>query len=116
DRAAAIVVQRFKAAGLQPAGDGGGWFQVFPVHEARVEKQGTSIGYANGDLFVPLDFLKQVTVRPTDDLPASVSAPVTFRGYCAPADLKNVAGTAVICFNTKRAGLPSAGQRVEAAG
>ena len=40
---------------------------------------------------------------------------LTFRGYCAPKDLADARGKVVVCFNTKRAGLPSAGQRVQAA-
>jgi len=121
DRAADIVVQRFKAAGLKPAGDangpGGGWFQVFPVHESRVESQGTRLGVLLGiDKETPLGFLQQITVRATDRLPAEINAPMTFRGYCGPGDLADVAGKVVVCFNTKRAGLPSAAQRIQGAG
>jgi Zn-dependent M28 family amino/carboxypeptidase len=112
DRAADIVVQRFKAAGLKPAGDNGGWFQVFPVHESRVESAGTSFSI---DKQTPLKFLQQITVRPTDELPATLNSPMTFRGYCGPGDLGDVAGKVVVCFNTKRAGLPSAGQRIQGA-
>ncbi len=115
DRAAAIVVQRFKAAGLKPAGDNGGWFQVFPVHESRVETDGTQIAVWRGDRSaMPLTFLHDVTVRPTDTLATTLDAEMTFRGYCAPKDLEGVRGKVVVCFNTKRAGLTSAGQRVAA--
>jgi hypothetical protein len=114
DRAADIVVARFKAAGLKPAGDNGGWFQTFPVHEVAVGN-GTSIAYARADMAEPLGFLTNVTVRPTDELPATVDAALTFRGYCAPNDLHDAVGKVVVCFNTKRAGLPSAGQRIQAA-
>ncbi|MGZ3375015.1 MAG: M28 family peptidase [Phenylobacterium sp.] len=119
DRAADIVVARFKAAGLQPAGDNGGWFQVFPVHESRVEAEGTWIStFPKGhDVGMPLSFLQQVSVRATDALPSdkAITVALTFRGYCAPADLADVKGKAVLCFNTKRAGLPTAGQRISAA-
>ena len=115
-RAAAIVVARFKAAGLKPAGDKGGWFQVFPVHESRVESAGTSFGILLGiDKETELKFLQQITVRATDRLPAGLNNPMTFRGYCGPGDLTDVAGKVVVCFNTKRAGLPSAGQRIQGA-
>jgi hypothetical protein len=40
---------------------------------------------------------------------------MTFRGYCAPKDLADAKGKVVVCFNTKRAGLTTAGQRVAAA-
>lgn len=116
DRAADIVVQRFKAAGLKPAGDNGGWFQVFKVHESRVEREGTWLKVARAKAFADLKFLKDYTVRPSDQLTADLDAPITFRGYCAPADLAGVEGKVVACFNTKRAGLPSGGQRIAAAG
>jgi Zn-dependent M28 family amino/carboxypeptidase len=112
DRAADLVVARFKAAGLKPAGDNGGWFQSFPVHESRVESPGTSFSV---DKQTPLKFLQQIAVRPTDQLPATLNNPMTFRGYCGPSDLADVAGKVVVCFNTKRAGLPSAGQRLQGA-
>jgi len=116
DRAADIVAARFKAAGLKPAGDHSGWFQTFPVHEVRVETAGTSIAVRRGDnMAEPLGFLQHITVRPTDELPANIDAPLTFRGYCAPSDLTNAKGRVVVCFNTKRAGLTTAGQRIQAA-
>ena len=117
DRAADIVVREFQAAGLKPAGDGGGWFQVFKVHEAKVESEGTSfLAIRPGiDTESRLPFLEQIKVRATDRLPASLDAPMTFRGYCGPADLAEVRGKVVVCFNTKRAGLPSAGQRISGA-
>jgi Zn-dependent M28 family amino/carboxypeptidase len=116
DRAADIVAAKFKAAGLKPAGDNGGWFQVFAVHESRVEKDGTNFAVMLGaESQTPLAFLHDITVRPTDQLPAVLDAPMTFRGYCGPKDLEGARGKVVICFNTKRTGLPSAGQRIQAA-
>ncbi len=114
DRAADIVVQKFKAAGLKPAGDNGGWFQVFPVHEVKVEKAGTEIWLGDRP-GVALRFLQAITVRPTDALAANLSGELTFRGYCAPSDLTDARGKVVVCFNTKHAGLPSTGQRIAAA-
>ncbi|MFL5298086.1 MAG: M28 family peptidase [Phenylobacterium sp.] len=115
-RAADVVVQRFKAAGLQPAGDRGGWFQTFPVHEVRVDKAGTSIRIvpANGPVR-SLAFLHEVSVRANDDLAAAVAGPLTFRGYCGGGDLQDVQGKVVVCFNTKRRGLPSAADRIRVA-
>ena len=115
DRAADIVVRRFQAAGLKPAGDGGGWFQVFKVHESRVEAEGGFLRIRRGTSVSDLNFLKDYTVRPTDQLATDLDAALTFRGYCAAKDLEDVRGKVVACFNTKRAGLPCAGQRVAAA-
>jgi hypothetical protein len=114
DRAADVVVARFKAAGLKPAGDNGGWFQTFPVHEVKVEGVDIYTVLHTADVGQPLKFLQQITVRPTDALPAKVSGDLTFRGYCARSDLADTKGKVVVCFNTKRRGLPTAGQRIEA--
>ncbi len=115
-RAALVVAARFKAAGLKPAGDNGTWFQTFPVHESRVETAGTSFRVLrDGGPALPLVFLQQISVRPTDDLPASVDAPLVFRGYCGGRDVADARGKVVVCFNTKRAGLPSAAARVQSA-
>jgi hypothetical protein len=62
-----------------------------------------------------LRFLHDITVRPTDSLPGSLEGPLTFRGYCAPSDLASAKDKVVMCFNTKRRGLPSSSQRVVAA-
>ena len=122
-RAALVVAARFKAAGLKPAGDHGSWFQTFPAHESRVEKDGTSIEVVREDgSRLKLAFLHDVSVTPSDRLPATLDAPLTFRGYCGPnsvADVENAAdtvrGKVVVCFNTKRKGLPSAADRIKAA-
>jgi Zn-dependent M28 family amino/carboxypeptidase len=115
-RAALIVAARFQAAGLRPAGDNGTWFQTFPVHESRVETAGTSFQVTReGVPPLPLAFLHQISVRPTDQLPASIDAPLTFRGYCAAPDLVEAKGKVVVCFNTKRINLPTSGARVQAA-
>jgi hypothetical protein len=117
DRAADIVAKRFEAAGLKPAGDNGGWFQSFRVHEARVDKVGTAIAVvAPGGARTTLAFLHQVTARAGDNLPAHAAGQLTFRGYCGAADLDDIAGKAVVCFNTKRTGLPSQLDRIFGAG
>ena len=123
DRAADVVAARFKAAGLKPAGDKGGWFQTFPVHESKVETDGTSIEMVREDgTRLKFKFLHDISVRPTDQLPALLDAPLTFRGYCGPdavADVENPEDTSrgkvVVCFNTKRKGLPSAADRIKTA-
>lgn len=110
-RAALVVAARFKAAGLKPAGDNGTYIQTFPVHESRVEMAGASFSVGS----MPLKFLQQISVRATDDLPAALDGALTFRGYCGAKDLEGAKGKVVVCFNTKRTGLPSAAQRVQAA-
>ncbi len=115
-RAALVVAARFKAAGLKAAGDNGTYLQTFAVHESRVEKVGTSFQVARADAApLNLEFLHQITVRATDDLPVALDAPLTFRGYCGAKELADIKGKVVVCFNTRRTDLPSAAQRIQAA-
>jgi len=114
DRAADVVAQRFRAAGLKPAGDNGTYFQTFPVHEVKVESAAFAIVRDSGGT-APLRFLQQISVRPTDVLAPSLVGALTFRGYCRAEDLADVTGKVVICFNTKRTGLSTSAQRLQAA-
>ena len=115
-RAARVVADRFKAAGLTPTGDHGGWFQTVPLHEVRVETNGTEVGVVRGDgSRAPLKFLHEYTVRPTDALAADLDAPLVFRGYCGAKEMGDVRGKAVVCFGARRDGLPSGGERLKAA-
>jgi hypothetical protein len=111
-RAAEYVATRFKAAGLRPAGDGGTYFQTVPMHEVDVEAEGTSfvVQRAGGDL--KLEFLQEITVAASEELPRQGTGALTFRGYCGKDAMKDVAGKIVVCFGTQRAGLPSGGERV----
>lgn len=112
ERAAAYVADRFRRAGLVPAGDNGTWFQRVGLTEVRVEKAGTSFDIVGFDgRSVPLRFLHDVTVRPTDRLPARLEAPLAFRGYCSKEEMKDVRGKIAVCFNTRR----TAGERNSAA-
>ena len=73
DRAAKYVADRFAAAGLKPAGEGGTFFQTLPLQEVRVEKEETSFAVVRNDgTRRELTFLHEVTVRPTWSLPAGV--------------------------------------------
>jgi hypothetical protein len=136
-RAAEVVAKRFAAAGLKPAGDGGTWFQTVPLHEVRVEKAGTSfvierepeatkgglLGKATGFLpgmggpkrVEPLEFLHEISVRATDTLPPEIDGQLVFRGYCEKGALGDVKGKVVVCFDTRRAGMVTGAERVQAA-
>jgi len=114
DRAARLVADRFAKAGLKPAGEHGTWFQEVPLHEVAVTQASFTLVRPDGAQ-APLAFLHQISIRPTEDSPASLDAPLAFRGYCAPADLTDIAGKIAVCFNTKRKGLTTAAQRVAAA-
>jgi hypothetical protein len=136
-RAAEIVAKRFEGAGLKPAGDNGTWFQTVPLHEVKVEKEGTSfvierepesgkgglLGKATGFIpgmggpkrVEPLQFLHEISVRATDTLPAEIDGQLVFRGYCEKGALGDVKGKVVVCFDTRRAGMVTGAERVQAA-
>ena len=111
-RAADYVANRFKAAGLAPAGENGGYFQTVPMHEIAVVPEGTSFALigANG-AETALKFLQQITITPSENLAAKFEAPLTFRGYCGKEAMAEIAGKIVVCFGTQRQGLPTGSAR-----
>jgi hypothetical protein len=115
-RAVDHVAGLFKKAGLKPMGDAGSFRQTVPLHEARVEKAGTSFTIRLPDnTGVPLRFLHDVSIRATGALPARIDAPMVFRGYCGKSDVgADVAGKMVICFGGRREGMPNAAERLAA--
>jgi hypothetical protein len=130
DRAAKYVAERFAAAGLKPAGEKGGWYQTLPLKEVRMEKAGTSFEILSegnaygaptsaGEFVIGakfrLDFLHNITVRPSLSLPSEIDAPLAFRGYCSAQEMGDVKGKVAICFGARRAGMTTGGQRLEAA-
>ncbi|MEP5567697.1 MAG: M28 family peptidase [Halioglobus sp.] len=105
ERAARLVAQRLAAAGLQPLGENGGWFQRIPFEEIAVSD--ATLRGSGGDLV----FLDHFTVRPNTGLPSKLTAPIAYRGYCAPDVLGDVTGKLVICHGTRRSGLTSRAER-----
>lgn len=116
-RAADFVAAQFKAAGLTPAGDHGGWLQSVPLTEVRVEPEGTSVDVIRDQSSnIHFEFLHEITVRATNELPAELDAALAFRGYCSSQELgTNVKGKIAVCFGTRREGLPTAAERITAA-
>lgn len=117
DRAARYVVDRFQKAGLKPAGENGGWLQTLPLKEVRVEKTGTRFDIVrDGGSTASLSFLHSITVRPSIELPATLDAPLSFRGYCSAAEMgADMRGKVAVCFGGRRRGVPSGGERLRAA-
>lgn len=116
-RAAAYVVEQFKTAGLEAAGDDGGWLQKVPLTEVQVESEGTSVSVVREKLpTVRFEFLHEITVRATSALATEVDAPLAFRGYCSSRELgPDMKGKIAVCFGTRRQGLPTAAERIRAA-
>jgi hypothetical protein len=113
ERAARLVADKFRAAGLKPAGENGSWFQRVPMHEIRITHATFSVGKR------PLVFLHDLTISPAPGMPTRIDAPLAYGGYCGAGSLGNVRGKIVICHGTRRAGLPGAADReaaVRAAG
>lgn len=115
DRAAKYVAERFEKAGLKPAGTNGGWFQTLPLKEVRVEKATFEI-VRMGEAPSSLRFLHQMSVRATEELPGSIDAALSFRGYCSAAEMEpDMRGKVAVCFGGRRSGVPNAGDRIRAA-
>ncbi len=113
DRAARLVADRFAAAGLVPMGERGTWFQNVPMDEIRLDRAVVTIGRR------PLRLLYDVFVAPAEAMPATVDAPLAYRGYCAADALGEVRGKLVVCHGTRRRELTTGAQReaaVKAAG
>jgi hypothetical protein len=110
-RAAEYVITRFKSAGLKPAGDDGTYLQKIPMHEVDVVPGGTSFTIEHKNGSQPLGFLQEITLGAAATLPAETEAPLTFRGYCGKDAMSDIDGKIVVCFGTKREGLPSGAER-----
>lgn len=116
-RAADYVAQRFKAAGLKPAGENGGYFQTVPMQEIDLDTNKSSVTLMSGighlaPKRTSLALLKDITVNFAAAPPIDTDGALVFRGYCDRKGMQDVAGKAVICFGTQRAGLPSGAERV----
>jgi hypothetical protein len=111
-RAAEYVANRFKAAGLAPAGENGGYFQTVPMHEIAVVPEGTSftLAGANG-AETAFKFLQQITIAPGDNLAAKFEGALSFRGYCGKEAMADISGKIAVCFGTQREGLPNGAAR-----
>jgi hypothetical protein len=113
DRAAHLVADRFAAAGLVPMGERGTWFQNVPMDEIRLDRATVDVGRRS------LRLLHDFFVAPTESMPATVDAPLAYRGYCAADALGDVRGKLVVCHGTRRSALTTGAQReaaVKAAG
>ena len=78
-RAAAFVVQKFKEAGLQPAGSNG-FYQPVPLHEVRLMKDESSAHVTGPDGPRNLEWLRDISVGAALKMPASVKGNLVFFG------------------------------------
>ena len=106
ERAAQYLAQRFKEAGLLPAGDNDTYFQTVPMHEVRLEADSAiSLIDAAGHLR-NLRLMYEVYPTSFRGAAAPIRASLTVRGACGVDDLKDVAGKIVLCLGGQR-GSPS---------
>jgi hypothetical protein len=88
EKAGDYIADRFKAAGLEPGGEKGSWFQGFELmtgltvgesNRLRIEANGQSVTFALGDTYFPLSATANDNPRAPS---ASLEhAPVVFAGY-----------------------------------
>lgn len=113
DRAARLVAEKFRRAGLKPLGEKGGWFQPVPMEEIAVENAVVTVGAR------PLRFLHDVWLSPAPGMPAKIDAQLAYGGYCGAGAIGDARGRMVVCHGTRRKGLPTGAEReaaVKAAG
>jgi len=104
-RAATIVADRLKAAGLEPLGDNGTWFQNVPMEETTITQATITVGDRS------LRFLHDVYAAPNSISP-SIDAPIKYCGYCDSISTMDVKNKLVICHGSSKEGLPSVADRI----
>jgi hypothetical protein len=103
-RAAAVVGERLAAAGLEPLGDNGTWFQEVAMDEMAITQAVVTVG--DRELRFLHDFYAAPGTAP------SVDAPLVYCGYCDSTQVKNVKDKLVICHGTSKEGLPGQADRM----
>jgi hypothetical protein len=113
DKAGEYIAAQFKAAGLQPGGANGGWFQPFELvtglevgqgNRLAIAANGRSVSFTLGETYMPLSSMaKDTTKTPSEKLD---DLPLVFAGYGISASGLDyddyagvdVSGKAVIIF------------------
>jgi hypothetical protein len=81
-RASDLVARRFAAAGLQPAGENGGWFQTVTLEERTIQAGGTSAALVTDGAAAPLAITGDIFFRVAGGPPPeAIDAPLVFIGY-----------------------------------
>jgi len=105
-RAAAVVGERFAAAGLEPLGDKGSWFQEVAMEEMAITQAKITVGARE------LRFLHDIQTSP-GSATELVDAPMIYCGYCDSTSQSLVKDKLVICHGTRREELPSNSDRIK---
>jgi Zn-dependent M28 family amino/carboxypeptidase len=81
-KAAAYVVDQFKADGLTPAGENGGWYQQVHFNVTRINQKDSSLELTSGGGHTqPLELGTDAILGARSNPPSDVSAPIVFIGY-----------------------------------
>src|SRR5438309_9469845 len=76
------LIQQFKAAGLEPAGENGGWTQTVPMIHTKLQTP-AALSFSQGGRVTPLNFPEDVylgTARAVDRVRIA-AAPMVLVGY-----------------------------------
>ena len=88
DIAAAYVASQFRQMGLQPAGDGGSYFQAVPLRSARLTEGSAVMTLQQDDITTEFTFADQFFTGPSlSYLDSSLEAEMVFAGYGIRAPL-----------------------------
>ena len=90
DKTIPYLIAQFKAAGLEPAGENGGWTQEVPLIHTQL-KAPFNVSVTQAGQTLPLKFPDDIylgTVRPVDRV-AIANAPMVFVGYGVTAPERN---------------------------
>jgi Zn-dependent M28 family amino/carboxypeptidase len=82
DKTIPYLIEQFKAAGLEPAGENGGWTQTVPMIHTRLQAP-VNVSVSQAGQMLPLRFPDDIylgTVRPVDRVRIA-NAPMVFVGY-----------------------------------
>jgi hypothetical protein len=114
EAAARWTAERFRRAGLKPAGDDGSFLQSVPMRQVDVDPATARVELVAADgTRHRLAFLEEVDVNASETLPADLTAGLAFRGYCgAEAMAGDLKGRIVVCFGNRRKGLPLGAERI----
>ncbi len=107
--AAAYVVSQFRAMGLQPGGDNGGWYQWVPLRRATLAPGKNSIAMSSGGVSVPVSEY-ELGLRPSvTDKVRAIDAAMVFAGYGLSDAALGIdeRGKVVVVLRGNAAGQPS---------
>ncbi len=117
EAAARWTAERFRRAGLKPAGDNGTYLQSVPMRQVEVDPATARVEVVAPDgARRRLGFLQEIDVAASESLPATLSADMAFRGYCGAADMTgDLKGKLVVCFGNRHRGAPLGAERIASA-